>query len=237
MVEVSIVVPVLDEEESLPILQRRIERVMKALKLSYEIIYVDDASTDSSLDIMKELKEKNTQIHIISFKEHRGQSVALIAGFRAARGKWILTLDADMQNPPGDIVKLWKYSPEYDFITGIRARRRDSLIRRTSSVIARRVRNFIIGDSTVDVGCSLRLFKRDIIDGIEFFKNFHRFFTFLARNRGWKIKEVGVKHSPRKFGKSKYGTFDRLRAGLFDLVGVLWLKARSVDYEIKFDSG
>jgi len=232
--EFSIVVPVYNEESSLTLLQEQLHEVMEKTGSEYEVIYVDDDSKDSSLNVLEGLKKGGyPEIRIISLKEHKGQSVALFAGFKSLKGKWVITLDADLQNPPGEISELLKFKNDYDFITGIRRRRRDSLLRKASSRIAQLFRQAVLGDTTTDTGCALRMFKRDVIDSVCFFDNFHRFFTFLVRAKGFRIKEVYVKHGPRKFGKSKYGTLERAMAGLFDLFGVFWLMKRSIDYEIK----
>jgi len=232
--EFSVVVPLYNEENSLQALNGKICKVMEALAEEYEIIYVDDGSCDSSLDILKELKLSFPQLKIISFKENQGQSVALFAGFIEARGRWIVTLDADLQNPPEEIIKLLKYRKDFDFITGIRKRRKDVFLRRISSLIAKFFRWVVLGDRTKDVGCSLRLFRRQIIDFLPFFRNFHRFLPFLVRLSGFKVKEVEVLHQPRRFGKSKYGVWRRAKEGLFDLVGLFWLKRRIIKYEIKY---
>jgi glycosyltransferase involved in cell wall biosynthesis len=231
--EFSIVVPVYNEEASLTPLQKRLHEVMGKTGSEYEIIYVDDNSKDSSLNVLEGLKKEFPQISIISLKEHKGQSVALFVGFKSSKGRWIITLDADLQNPPGEICELLKFKNDFDFITGIRIKRRDSIFRKASSKIAQHFRQAVLRDTTKDTGCSLRMFKREVIDSIYFFDNFHRFFTFLVRKKGFRIKEVYVKHGPRKFGKSKYGTLERAVAGLFDLFGVFWLMKRSINYEIK----
>ena len=229
-IDISLVIPVYNEEESLGLLQDEIIKTMDSLSLRYEVIYVDDGSTDSSLNILKSLKRKYSNVKIIAFMENRGQSIAFYAGFRQARGEWIATLDADLQNPPSEIPKLLKFKNEADFITGIRKKRKDSFIRKVSSKIARGFRYIVLGDTTSDIGCSLRVFKKKVIDNTPFFRNFHRFFTLLAKDAGFKIKEVEVIHMPRHSGKSKYSTFKRAFEGLFDLFGVFWLRKRLISY-------
>ncbi len=234
--EFSVVIPLFNEEEVLPVLQERLHLVCEKLSSSYEIIYVDDGSTDSSMDVLNKLKNNYPSIRIISFNKNQGQSAGLFAGFHASRGEWIVTIDADLQNPPEEIPRLFEFKDGFDFITGTRAKREDSLIRKISSKTARVFRWVILRDTTQDVGCSLRMFKREIVDSLPYFKNFHRFFTFLTREAGFKIKEVPVKHDARTFGKSKYGVFNRAKEGIFDLVGVFWLKKRLIRYEIKYQS-
>lgn len=231
---ISVIIPLFNEQESLKRLQKRLSEVLKRVHSDYEIIYVDDGSTDSSLDILKELKKIYPLIRIISFKKIQGQSVALFAGFKASRGEWIITLDADLQNPPEEIPRLLEFTVDYDFITGIRTPRKDGFVKKIASKIARFFRWLVLRDTTQDVGCSLRLFKREVIDYLPLFQHFHGFVTFLAREAGFRVKEIPVAHSSRKFGKSKYGIIKRAKQGIFDLIGVFWLKRRFIRYEIKY---
>jgi glycosyltransferase involved in cell wall biosynthesis len=226
--ECSVVIPLFNEKESLPQLQERLHSVLEEFSCNFEIIYVNDGSTDSSLETLNVLKADYPSIRIISLEKNQGQSVALFAGFRESRGEWIITMDADLQNPPEEIHKLWQFKDGYDFITGIREKRRDSLFKKGSSRIAKFFRQAVLGDTTLDTGCSLRLFRRKVLERLPFFRNFHRFFTFLTRESGFKIKEVPLRHSERKFGKSKYTTWKRAKEGVFDLLGVFWLKRRII---------
>ncbi len=228
----SIVIPVFNEAQNLPLLQRELQRVMQEIGSEYEIIYVDDSSTDCSLEVLKKIAQEYGQVRLISFLNNRGQSQALHAGFKASRGEWIITLDADGQNPPGEISRLLAVEGEFDFITGIRAKRKDSFLKKLSSKAARLVRRLVLKDTTKDIGCSLRMFKREVVETIPLFNNFHRFFTWLVNICGFSVKEVEVAHQQRKFGKSKYGTFKRLLEGIFDLWGVFWLKKRLINYEV-----
>ncbi len=231
--EYSIVVPLYNEEYNLPLLNKELLEVMQTVGSSYEIIYVDDGSTDRSLEVLKKLKGENPVIKIISFKKNQGQSCALFAGFREAGGEFIITLDADLQNPAREIPRLLKYLPDFDYVAGIRIKRKDSFLKKTSSRIARLARRLILGDITQDTGCALKVFKREILSTTPFFKNFHRFFTFLVRSQGFRMLEIPVEHRPRKRGSSKYSICKRFREGLFDLAGVFWLKRRLLSYETK----
>lgn len=233
--EYSVVIPLFNEEQSLGILQESLSQVMESLSCQYEIIYVNDGSKDNSLDILRGIKEKCAKVNIAALKENKGQSAALQAGFKIARGRWIITLDADNQNPPGEIPKLVTYKNGFDFITGVRRQRKDNLFRKGASLAARLFRWIVLGDDTQDTGCSLRLFKREIIEAIPAFKNFHRFFTFLVKAKGFLVKEVCVQHNKRQFGKSKYGVLKRAWEGFFDLWGVFWLKNRLLIYEMERD--
>ncbi len=232
--ELSIVIPVFNEAESLNPLQEELKQPLKDIGCEYEIIYVDDASSDSSLEVLKTIAKEHDRIRIISFVSNRGQSAALQVGFKNARGEWIATLDADGQNPPSEIKCLWEARESFDFITGIRNKRKDSFVKRAGSVLARIFRRLVLGDTSKDVGCSLRIFRKEVVDTITLFNNFHRFFTFLVKIHGFSIKEVLVEHRGRKFGSSKYGNCKRLCQGIFDLWGVFWLKKRLISYEVKY---
>ncbi|MDD5195471.1 MAG: glycosyltransferase family 2 protein [Candidatus Omnitrophica bacterium] len=231
----SIVIPVYNEEESLIPLQEKINAAMEPISSDYEIIYVDDGSMDASGEVLRKLAAEYPEIKIVSFKKNRGQSAALAAGFRASAGAWIITLDADLQNPPQEISKLLPFKETYDFITGVRIKRQDGISRKLSSNIARSARWLILKDTTMDTGCSLRMFKREVIGRLPVFKNFHRFFAYLVKSLGFRIKEVNVQHEKRAFGVSKYGNLKRAWEGIFDLCGVFWLGRRLLEYEIKRD--
>lgn len=231
--EYSVIIPLFNEAESINSLQKDLHRVMESLSAGYEIIYVNDGSRDNSVQVLNAIKPAYPGIKVISLKENSGQSAALHAGFIAAQGRWLITLDADGQNPPQEILQLIKYRDDFDFITGIRQQRKDSFFRKVSSQTAGFFRWVVLRDETRDTGCSLRVFKREIATKIPFFRNFHRFFTFLARKTKFSVKEVYVSHQPRKFGRSKYTTVARIRAGIFDLWGVFWLSRRLFNYEIE----
>jgi glycosyltransferase involved in cell wall biosynthesis len=229
----SIVIPLFNEEENLTLLQERLHIVCEQISRAYEIIYVDDGSTDSSPKILKDLDKTYPAVRYISFDKNQGQSAALYAGFKASGGKWIITLDSDLQNPPEEIPRLLEFEDKFDFITGIRKDRKDSAFKKLSSRIARSFRSLVLKDTTSDTGCSLRMFKRDVVTGLPYFRNFHRFFTLLARESGFTVKEVPLKHNARKFGTSKYTTWKRAKEGIFDLIGIFWLKRRLIHYEKK----
>lgn len=230
--EYSVVVPVFNEEDSLEELHNRLIAVLSRQPLSYEIIYVDDGSTDNTLSVLKRLKSDSGNITILQLRKNYGQSTAFYAGFKKARGKWLITLDADLQNPPEEILKLISFKENYDFIAGIRKERKDNFLKIVSSRVARFFRYIFLKDTTVDTGCSLKMFKREIIGRLFLFKNFHRFFAYLVKERGFSIKEVEVSHQRRKYGTSKYKILKRAKEGLWDIFGILWLKKRFINYEI-----
>lgn len=229
----SVVVPVFNEEESLPVLIPKLAEVLKSLPFSYEMIFVDDGSSDGSRRILKEMAFQYPCLRVLGFKENRGLSAALVAGMREARGKKIITLDSDLQNDPQDIPVLLEYLDRYDMATGWRQERQDQWLKRMSSKIANAVRNGLSGESIQDSACTLRAFKKECFEEIPLFNGMHRFFSTLAKMEGYRIVEVPVSHHPRKFGKSKYNIRNRMVRSFIDLLVVRWMKRRTIRYEIE----
>lgn len=229
--EISVVIPVYNEEENLPILIPKITEVLKPLDKNFEIILVDDGSTDNSFNVIKDLSSRFMEVRYIRFKKNTGQTAAFDAGFKNALGDVVVTLDADLQNDPADIPKLLSYIPDYDIVCGWRAERKDPLIKKISSRIANSFRNFLTKDSIHDTGCSLKVYKREWLDKIKLYKGLHRFLPTLLKLEGARIIEVKVSHNPRKFGRSKYNIRNRLFTGLYDLLAVRWMQKRRLNYE------
>jgi len=204
--EVSIVIPIYNEEENVALLHRSITEVMRHTNKSYEIIMVDDGSTDSTLSVLKEIQKNDPHLRIIKFRGNFGQSAAMAAGFEAARGETVVAMDGDLQNDPQDIPKLLdKLAEGYDVVSGWRKNRKDKLIvRKVPSKIANRLICSVTGVKLHDTGCSLKAFKREIIKRISLYGELHRFIPALAKLEGAKITEMVVNHHPRKYGKSKY---------------------------------
>jgi dolichol-phosphate mannosyltransferase len=232
-IKFSVVIPVYNEEGSLEHLQQRLYKVMESITTDYEILYIDDGSSDRSSVVLQKISQNYPAVKVLTLLRNSGQSTALFAGFKAAAGRWIITLDSDGQNPPEDILRLIEFCGEFDYIAGVRKKRNDTFGKRWASKTARAFRSAILGDITRDTGCSLKVFKKEIAQSLPLFRNFHRFFTFLVRERGFSVKEVSVSHEKRKAGKSKYGNWQRLKEGVWDLMGVVWLKTRMIKYEIK----
>ncbi len=232
-IELSVVVPVFNEEENLPILIPRLAEVLNRLGLTYEMIFVDDGSSDGSRRILREMATQYPGLRMIGLKENRGLSTALIAGMKGARGEKIVTLDSDLQNDPEDIPKLLRYLDPYDMATGWRQKRDDPWLKRISSIIANAIRNRLSGEQIHDSACTLRAFKRECLQDLIPFNGMHRFFSTLAKMQGYKVVEVPVVHHPRKFGKSKYNIRNRAMRAFIDLLGVRWLKNRRIDYTIE----
>lgn len=224
-ISISIIIPVFNEENNLSPLYSELTDVLHKLDIAYEIIFVDDGSTDNSFNILSTIHAANKAVKVIQFRRNFGQTAAFAAGFDAAQGDLILTLDADGQNDPNDIPKLLKsmQDGDYDFVTGWRINRKESLLRRLISKSA----NFVISRSTKvvihDRGCSLKLFKREIVKNIRLYGQLHRFLPELASAIGVKIAEVPVNDRTRLSGKSKYGSITRTPRVVLDLITVSYL--------------
>jgi len=232
-IEISVVVPVFNEEESLPLLIPPLVDVLNRLNRSYELLFIDDGSSDRSCKILNEMVSKHPYLRILRFKENRGSSAALVAGVSAARGGWIVTLDSDLQNDPADIPKLLGYLDRYDMVAGWRQKRKDPWLRRISTKIANAVRNRLSGEKINDSVCPLRAFKKECFKDIPKFNGMHRFLPTLMKMEGYRVIEVPVSHHPRRFGRSKYNIRNRMVRSFIDLLAVRWMKSRLIHYEIE----
>jgi dolichol-phosphate mannosyltransferase len=232
-IEISVVVPVYNEEENLPMLIPELMKVLEGLGCSCEIIFVEDGSSDGSLRILRDAAARYPSLRVLRFRENRGLSTALVAGMREARGEKIITLDSDLQNDPADIPKLLEYLDRYDMATGWRQKREDSWLKKISSKIGNAVRNWLSGETIQDSACTLRAFKKECIQGIPVFNGMHRFLSTLVKMEGYRIIEVPVSHHPRKFGKSKYNIRNRMVRSFIDLLAVRWMKHRTIRYDIE----
>jgi len=230
---ISIVVPIKDEAPNLLPLIKEIKQVMDTLPHGWELIFVDDGSTDGSYDILGKAREEYSFLGAVKFRENRGQMAAFDAGFRRARGEIVVTMDGDLQNDPADIPRLLEGMESLDMVCGYRARRKDSLVRRLSSRIANGVRRRLTRDDTIDVGCSLRAFRKECLKEIKFYNGMHRFFPTLFRLEGYKIAQIPVNHRPRLRGETKYGIGNRLFRALRDLMAVRWMMDRHIHYEVE----
>jgi dolichol-phosphate mannosyltransferase len=237
--DLSIIVPVNNEEQNIGGLAEEIGTVMRATSWSWECFWIDDGSTDNTLAELRQLNQRDNCHQFLVLPVNYGQSAALSVGFRRARGKIFVTLDGDGQNDPGDIPMMMKrlFEDDADMVIGWRQKRRDSLVKRISSRIANGFRNWVTSEQVRDVGCSLRVFRHQCADNIPVFKGMHRFFPTLARLGGCsKIVEMPVRHRPRQYGLTKYGISDRLWVGLMDTLAVRWMKTRMVFPEVKHSS-
>ena len=220
----SIVVPVFNEEENVPILYKELVETLRTLKQAYEIIFVDDGSTDKSRNVLAGIAANDERVKVIFFRRNYGQTAALGAGFKFARGEVVVTLDADLQNDPADIPKLLaKMAEGYDLVNGWRKDRQDKMLsRKIPSMIANRIINKLIEGTNVqlrDFGCTLKAYKKGIVKNIHLYGEMHRFIPVFAAWIGVKVAEIPVNHRPRLHGKAKYN-LSRVSRVIFDLIVV-----------------
>jgi glycosyltransferase involved in cell wall biosynthesis len=229
----SLVIPFRDEAASLAMLHGEIAQALAPLEIEVEILFVDDASRDDGARIVLDLAANDPRVRLLSLTTHSGQSAALEAGFRAAHGEILATMDADLQNDPADLPRLLTALEDADCVNGFRTQRRDSCRKRLASRVANGVRRRVLDDGVRDVGCSLRVMRAESLRRIKLFHGAHRFLPALLGMEGARIVEVPVSHRPRRFGRSKYDIRRRLGAVWLDLLGVLWLSRRTLRYEVK----
>lgn len=225
---ISVVVPLWNEELNVDPLVERVREALRNETRSVEIILVDDASNDSTWDRIRQAQRREPRIRAVRLLRHSGQSAALWAGFSASRGEVVATLDGDLQNDPADLPWMLQKLDNYEMVCGVRTKRQDNAIRRVSSAIARWARKAALGVDFRDTGCNLRVFKRDLVQKLFPFNGLHRFMPVLAHYTGHRVLEVPVTHHPRTAGKSKYGVWNRLGRGIWDLVGIAWYRKRQL---------
>jgi glycosyltransferase involved in cell wall biosynthesis len=237
--DLSIIVPVYDEEDSLSPLWTELREVLDRLGLAFEVIFVDDGSRDRSAEIIRGFREADARVRLVRLNENGGETAATDAGFKAARGQRVVVMDADLQNDPRDIPTLLSHLDHWDAATGWRVQRAqgDGLVRRVSSRIANGLRNWVSDESIHDSGCTFRAFRRECLRGLVLYRGFHRFIPTLLKMRGYRVIEVPVSHRPRRFGRSKYGVLNRAVVACADLLAIRWMKARLLRYEVVEDVG
>lgn len=231
--QLTAVVPAYNEVESLPPLLAELRAALDATRESWELVLVDDGSTDGTEALLLAEAARDPRLVIVRFEKNAGQSAALAAGLTRARGEVVVTLDADLQNDPADIPTLLAALADADVVSGVRAKRHDSWIRRVSSRVANATRRAVIGDSITDIGCSLKAYRREVLEGLPMFVGVHRFLPALCVFRGARLAEVPLAHRPRRHGVSKYGVHNRLWRGINDLIGVNWLKSRLIRIRVR----
>jgi len=229
----SLVIPAYNEEEVVPELLSRVSASLDKVGQPFEVIIVDDGSTDSTPALLAEAMAKHSWLRVVRMQKNGGQSAAFDAGFKAARGQIIATIDADLQNDPEEIPRLIPMLDGYDMITGWRKKRQDSKFRRVQTKLANGIRNWISQETINDSASSLKLYKRHCLDGIQLYTGMHRFMPTLVKMRGYTVLETPVKHSPRFAGTAKYGFRNRAVRAFFDLLAVRWMKKRYLRYEAK----
>ncbi len=229
--DLSVVIPVRNEAPNLAPLVVEIGRALDG-RLDYEIVYIDDGSRDATASELARLAADLPRLRFLRHAESYGQSAAIRTGVKAARAPWIATLDGDGQNDPADIPRLWDIAwaapaEQQLLIAGQRQKRQDAWSKRMASRGANAVRRWLLGDRTIDTGCGLKLFRRDLFLDLPAFDHMHRFLPALVIRQGGKVVPVAVHHRPRERGRSNYGVLDRLWVGIFDLIGVMWLMRRA----------
>jgi dolichol-phosphate mannosyltransferase len=234
--ELSVVIPVRNEAPNIAPLVAELRAALDG-KIDYEIVYVDDGSSDATAEAVRALALSLPRLRLVRHRAGCGQSAAIRSGVDAARGPWIATLDGDGQNDPADIPRLFEIAraaPRQPpvLVAGLRAKRRDTLVKRLSSRIANRVRARLLGDRTLDTGCGLKIMRRELYLALPYFDHNHRFLPALVMRHGGQTVSVPVNHRPRERGRSNYGVFDRLWVSIADLLGVMWLKRRGSRPEI-----
>jgi glycosyltransferase involved in cell wall biosynthesis len=233
--DVSVVVPCHNEMDNLRPLTEGIRAALLPLGVFHEVILVDDGSSDGSWELMRQLGHEDKCVGALRLAVNCGQSAALWAGMKAARGRVIVTLDADMQNPPAEIPKLLAGLKRADCVCGTRVDARalgDRWLRIASSRVANRVRNKVSGETITDSGCCFRAFRRECISQVRFFRGAHRFLPTLIKMEGFTVIEVHVDHHPRRAGRTHYGVWNRLFKSSVDLLAVWWMKSRIIHYQV-----
>ncbi|MGH7178346.1 MAG: glycosyltransferase family 2 protein [Tepidisphaeraceae bacterium] len=227
----TLVVPAFNEQESLAALLERSESALSRTGRTFEVIIVDDGSTDATAPMLRDAMRTRPWLRVIRMRANAGQSAAFEAGFEAARGQVIATIDADLQNDPAEVPRLLPMLNGVDMIAGWRKDRQDTAFRRWQSRQANRIRNWVTGESVHDSACSLKLFKAHTVKGLKLFRGAHRYLPTLAKMRGFSVREEPVSHFSRAAGTAKYGFGNRAFVGIADLFGVRWMKKRYLRYQ------
>lgn len=224
----SVVIPLLNEEGNIPLLYQELKEVLSTLDNEYEILFIDDGSTDNSMNLLRDLQSQDGRVVVVSFRRNFGQTAAMAAGFDYARGDVIVTMDADLQNDPRDIPRLLEQiAAGNDVVTGWRFDRKDTFInRRLPSIIANKIISKTTGVNLHDYGCTLKAFRKEVIKNVKLYGEMHRFIPAIASGMGIDFTEVKVNHRERRFGKSKYGISRTIRV-ILDLLTVKFLLSYS----------
>ena len=228
----SIVIPFHNESANITPLIKKTDEVLTHMQISYEIVAVDDASSDDTYKILQDLTNSFPSLKVFHHHNNCGQSTSVVTGVRNAKGDLIATLDGDGQNNPEDIPNLYKAllnsnNPNLKMVAGYRKERKDTIFKRWGSKFANSIRSRLLKDATPDTGCGLKLFHREIFLKLPYFDHMHRFLPALVQREGADVISVEVSHFPRVYGKSHYNNLQRLWVGIIDLIGVMWLIRRS----------
>lgn len=230
--EISIVVPVYNEEDNILPLLEGILSSMDKLGKQYEILFVNDGSNDNSGEVLKDIFAKLENVRIIELEKNSGLTAAIDAGFKSALGEIVVTLDADLQNDPADIPLLLEKIKDYDMVCGWRHKRDDPWLKRISSKVANFVRNKLSSEVINDTGCTLKAYRRECLKEIKLYDGLHRFLPTLFKMEGFSVAEVKVSHNPRRSGKSKFNVRNRIFRSFYDLLAIMWMKKRNLKYNI-----
>jgi dolichol-phosphate mannosyltransferase len=230
-VSLSLVIPLYNEEENVQPLVDQLNAALAGWAGPLEILLVDDGSTDRTLDRLRRVQEADTRIRIIHFRRNLGQTAAMAAGFRLAKGSALVTLDGDLQNDPAEIPRLVEMLKDWDAVCGIRIRREDGPWKRLSSRIGNGFRNWATDDDIVDTGCTLKAYRRECLQNLDLYKGMHRFLPTLLKMQGFRVTQVPVCHRPRLHGRTKYATWGRLVKGLGDVLAVRWMKRNRINFD------
>ena len=228
--QITVVLPGLNEADNIVALVGQVSNCLEPVGLPFEIIYVDDGSTDDTPARLREAALKFPMLRAIFHEKNYGQSAALLVGFAAARGTLVVTMDSDLQNDPQDIPRMIRFLEEngYDLVCGVRKNRMDSGLRKLSSKVANFVRDMILSDGILDAGCAMRVMKRSALQQLPVFRAIHRFIPTVLIIHGYKVGQMPVNHRPREAGVSKYGVGNRLWVGIMDLIGLRWYRKRFI---------
>jgi dolichol-phosphate mannosyltransferase len=233
----SVVIPLKNEEGNVADLIKELspimERLEAPLKTSWELICIDDGSTDGTLPLLIQLAKQYPFLKILSFEQNYGQSSAFDAGFKHAKGQWIITLDGDRQNDPADIPKLLAIADQNDLVCGHRVNRQDLWHKRITSRLANFVRSRFCNDQISDTGCSLKIYRNSCLKNIKMFKGMHRFLPALFKIEGFRVAEIPVNHRERTKGVTKYNFFNRSFNTVADMLAVRWMWKRRIHYRIR----
>jgi glycosyltransferase involved in cell wall biosynthesis len=229
----SLVIPAYNEQENIPTLLERVGASLSQIGRPFEVLIIDDGSSDDTPKLLNEAMMRLPWLRVLRMQKNAGQSAAFEAGFEAARGDVIATIDADLQNDPEEIPRLLPMLDEHkvDMITGWRKERQDTSFRRWQSRQANRIRNWVTGETVNDSASSLKIYRAHAVKGLKLFRGAHRYFPTLVKMRGYTVHETPVKHSHRFAGTAKYGFGNRAFVGIYDLIGVRWLKKRWLRYQ------
>jgi glycosyltransferase involved in cell wall biosynthesis len=227
----SVVIPVYNEAENIPPLLERLQAALAGWSAAAEFLFVDDGSSDTTLELLKRAQLSEPRIRIAHFRRNLGQTAAMEAGFHLARGRAVVTVDGDLQNDPAEIPRLARMLGDWDVVCGMRVHRQDTWWKRMSSRIANGFRNWVTGDDIADTGCTLKAYRRECVERLELYNGMHRFLPTLLKMRGYRVTQVPVSHHPRLAGKTKYDTWRRLKKGFVDVWAVRWMKKNWITYQ------